>query len=115
VSLAVFDSDAQRVATLASADDRNASRCHGPLATRETASLSPDCSASLRRAIPICECGAESRVQSVSLDAVSVIVNRVAQVGQRGNPLREPQPSKGTRSDAPRQSGLRARYLGAES
>src|SRR5690349_400257 len=43
----------QQVASLASTDDDNASRCPHPLGTRETASPSPDCAASLRRAIPI--------------------------------------------------------------
>ena len=47
-------------------------RCRQPLATRETASRSPDCAPSLRLAIPIfCGVCAESLVQSISLDAVS--------------------------------------------
>ena len=44
-----------------------------PRGTRETASRSPDCAPSLRRVIPISALPeAESRVQSVLLDAVSM-------------------------------------------
>jgi hypothetical protein len=40
----------------------------------------------------LCTDRAESRVQSVSLDAVSAIVTRVPQVGQSGNPARKLRP-----------------------
>ena len=48
-------------------------RAWPPLGTRETASRAPDCAAFLRRTIPISASPeAESRVQSVLLDAVSM-------------------------------------------
>src|SRR5215204_4682125 len=48
-------------------------RSSPPLGTRETASRAPDCAASLKRTIPISASPeAESRVQSVLLDAVSM-------------------------------------------
>ena len=52
---------------------RRETRRRDPTRNAETASRSTDCAASPRRAIPIC-CitGAESRVQSASLDAVSM-------------------------------------------
>ena len=57
-------------------------RCRHPLGTRETASRSPDCAAALRRVTPISLYCAESRVQPVSLDAVSRLrCVRIPQVG----------------------------------
>ncbi len=59
----------QRIAVPASASA--CAKLWRTLGTRETASRSPDCAASQRRAIPIRISCPESRVQSGSLDAVS--------------------------------------------